>query len=164
MSHCILVYLTIFVVGIALHITLGGRPRTKKRVLEIILIYYLAVWIGLMGIMGFMGHAFMSDKVAAFIGWPAGNPFQFEIAVANLSYGILGLLCIWFRGNFWIATGVGQAVFMWGAAYGHIQQIIVHDNYAPGNAGLILYLDILIPIIFFGLLIAYRTAREPTPQ
>jgi len=39
-------------------------------------------------------------RIAAYISWPAGNPFQLEVAVANLSYGILELLCLKFRDDF----------------------------------------------------------------
>ncbi len=42
--------------------------------------------------------------VAASIGWPAGSPFQFEVGIANLSFGILGILCLKFMDNFWTAT------------------------------------------------------------
>lgn len=155
-----IVFLSIFILGTVIHLAVSKQPRTRGRVLEVTLMYYLFVWIGLSGLWGFMGHAFRANEVAQFIGWSAGSPFQFEIAVANLSYGVLGILCLWIRGNFWIAAGVGQAVFMWGAAYGHIKQIMLYKNYAPGNAGLILYLDIIIPLVFFGLLIAYRRVRR----
>ncbi|MHB9111813.1 MAG: DUF6790 family protein [Thermoleophilia bacterium] len=37
------------------------------------------------GVWSFMGHAFFAEETAGLIGWPAGNPFQFEIAVTNLS-------------------------------------------------------------------------------
>ena len=102
-----------------------------------------------------MGHAFSSKKVGEYIGWPSGNPFQFEAAITNLSFGILGVLCIWFRDNFWIATVIGFSVFALGAAYVHIRDIIKNKNHSPGNAGPPLYSDILKPIFLVGLLIAY---------
>jgi hypothetical protein len=56
-----------------------------------------------------------------------------------LAFGVLGVLCLWFRRGFWAATTIGFAVFIEGAAYGHIRDIVVHHNYAPGNAGVVLY-------------------------
>jgi len=47
---------------------------------------------------------------------------------------------------------VGPVLFLLGAAGGHIYQIVNADNFAPGNAGVILYTDILIPLIAFALL------------
>jgi hypothetical protein len=51
-------------------------------------------------------------------------------------------------------------LFLWGAAVGHIYQIIHARNFAPGNAGVILYTDVLIPIFGFVLLwLQYRYER-----
>jgi hypothetical protein len=47
---------------------------------------------------------------------------------------------------------VGPALFLLGAAGGHIYQMISAGNFAPGNAGIIFYTDILIPALGFLLL------------
>jgi len=142
----------------------GKKPKTKNRVIESFLLALLVVMVGLSSIWAFMGHTFMAAQIAASIGWPAGNPFQFEVAMANLSYGILGLLCLKFRDNFWTATVIAVSVFYWGAAYGHLMDIIQHANYAPGNAGAVLYFDIILPIVLIVLLVAYKftTKNEET--
>ncbi len=62
------------------------------------------------------------------------NPFQQEVAYANLAFAVLGLLCLFFRGNFWFATIIGASVWYLGNAYGHIKQISNLQNYFPGNA------------------------------
>ena len=127
-------------------------------VVETFLLWFLVIGVGLEGIWGFMGHFFNADKVAEFIGWPKGNPFQREIAFANLSYGIAGVLCFWITGTFWIAAGLVSVVFSYGAAYGHIIEIRKNKNYAPGNAGPVLYIaGILKPTIVLILLILYFT-------
>jgi hypothetical protein len=51
-----------------------------------------------------------------------------------------------------LAAIVGPAAFLWGAAAGHIREMITAGNFAPGNAGAIFYTDILIPLIGFALL------------
>ena len=127
----------------------------KSPVIETLLINFLVINIGISGLFAFVGHAFSSNKVAEYIGWPSGNPFQFEVAITNLSLGILAILCIWFRGNFWIATVIVYSIFAFGAAYGHIREIIKNNNKSPGNAGPPLYVDIIKPLIVTGLLIAY---------
>ena len=116
--------------------------------------------VGIGSIWTFMGHVFMADMVAAMIGWPAGSPFQFEVGIANLSYGILGLLCWKFRDNFWTATIIALSTFYLGAAYGHIINIMQTGNMAPGNAGFALYADILVPIVLICLLVAYKTTSK----
>jgi hypothetical protein len=91
--------------------------------------------------------------VAASIGWPPGNPFQYEVAVANLAFGVLGLLCLRFRDGFWTATAIGWSVFMLGAAGVHLHQIHVGQPYAPENAGAILYFNIVAPVCLLALLV-----------
>ncbi len=145
---------------LALVLVYMRKPRTKNMVIESILLALLVVMVGLSSIWAFIGHAFMADRIAAYIGWPLGSPFQLEVAATNLSYGVLGLLCLKFRDNFWTATIIGFTIFYWGAAYVHIQDILVNGNYAPGNAGAPLYFDIILPIILLGLLAAYKLTVE----
>jgi len=72
--------------------------------------------------------------MAASLGWPAGNPFQSLVAVANLSVGVWDL-CYWIRGSFWVATVIGFSIWWLGAGAVHIKDIVVSANYAPNNAG-----------------------------
>jgi hypothetical protein len=150
----------IAVAGMLIHIYFDRRQRSAHRVLEIILLWYLSVFSGVSSIMAFFGHTFAADKIAAYIGWPPGSPFQFEVAIANLAIGVLGISCIWLRGNFWIATVMAGAVFGLGAAVGHIRDIMVNNNYAPGNAGAVLYLDIAGPVLLIVLLIIFKILEK----
>jgi hypothetical protein len=43
--------------------------------------------------------------------------------VANLAFGILGVLCLGNRNGFWTATAIGWSTFMVGAAVVHLRQI-----------------------------------------
>ena len=104
----------------------------------------------------FIGHTVFASSTAASIGWPAGNPFQTEVAVANLAVGCLGVLCYWLKDNFWVATVIANSIFQLGAAVVHINQIVVAHNYQPNNAGIVLYTDILVPLILIALLISQR--------
>ena len=88
--------------------------------------------------MGFYWPCFLSAQVAANIGWAPGSPFRLEVAFANFSIGVLGILCYWVRGNFWTATVISSSIFLLGAAYSHIINILQYANYAPGNAGSVL--------------------------
>jgi hypothetical protein len=151
-----LMFLVLGLVVGAVHVYLDKQPRTKGRVAQIFLLWFLVVTVGIGSVAFFIGHTVFADWTAACIGWPAGNPFQFEVAVANLTIGTLGILCYWIRGNFWVATVIAFSVQWLGAAVVHIREIVDAANYAPNNAGMTLYLDILMPLILIALLVYYR--------
>ncbi len=131
------------------------RPVSKQGYAGIFLLYMIFFSIGLGGVYAFMGHAFLANEVAKEIGWPTGSPFQFEVAIANLAFGILGMLCIRIRGNFWAAVVTGYCIFLGGAAYGHFVQMQKGDT-SPYNTGIFLYAgDIFIPLVIFVLMITY---------
>jgi hypothetical protein len=116
----------------------------------------LVFLVGVPGIVGASGHILAADQVAESIGWPKGSPFQYEVGVANLSFGVLGIMCSWVTGDFWTATVVGYSVFLWGAAIGHIREMVTQKNFNPGNAGLVFYMDVLVPAVLYVLLFTYK--------
>ncbi|AXV40069.1 DUF6790 family protein [Methanobacterium sp. BAmetb5] len=136
------------------------RVLTLKRIIGTTLLSLLVVTVGIGSIWASIGHSFFANQVASTIGWAPGSPFQQEVAFANLAFGVLGILCIWIRGNFWTATVIGVSIFLLGDAIGHISNIMVTGNYAAGNAGAVLVLDILIPLLLIGLLVAYKILEE----
>jgi len=151
MSFLIFVIFALLVA--ALHIYRDRQALTREGIAKILLLWLLVIGVGLGGIMAFIGHTVFASSTAASIGWPAGNPFQTEVAVANLAVSCLGILCYWLRDNFWVATVIVNSVFQLGDAVVHINQIMVAHNYQPNNAGIVLYTDILVPLILIALLI-----------
>jgi hypothetical protein len=137
------------------HLFISKVPRTKLRVVRILLLYALVLDVGFIGLpMGFVPHVFFADETAKMIGWPPGSPFQFEVGVHDGAWGVLGFLCIWIGGTFWLATGLGWSLFMLGATYGHIHQMVKHGNYAPYNF-LTIFSDGFIGIWLLVLLFLY---------
>jgi hypothetical protein len=153
-------FIFVSVIVAIIYLLIDKWPRTRHRVIEVFLLSFLAINIGIVSLIGFVGHVFFADSIAVSIGWAGGSPFQLEVAFANLAVGILGITCVWLRGNYWIATAIAATTFLWGDAFVHIMDIVVHGNYARGNAGGPLYNDILVPLIVIVLLAAYaRTAK-----
>ena len=155
-----------FKIGIAaaiIKITVSKKKLTGIDKAGIFLLYLIIMCIGVEGIFAFLAHTLKPDFIAEQIGWPTGSPFQFEIAVANLSYGVLGFLCILIKGRFWMAVVIGNSIFLWGAAYGHFVQMLKGDR-SPYNSGIFLYTgDIIIPLIIFILMIYYFRSQKKTP-
>src|SRR5215470_11216277 len=97
------------------HLGLSRHPRTRERVIHLLLLYALVLDVGVVGlILGFIPHVFFPDEAAQLIGWPPGSPFQFEVGLHDGAWGLLGFLSLWIGGSFWIATGLGWSVFMLG--------------------------------------------------
>lgn len=154
------IFISISVIAAFLNLFFSKTPKTVNRIFEVFLVWFLFIMVGIGSIWAFIGHVFMSNLVAATIGWPAGNPFQLEVGVANLAIGVLGLLCIKLRDNFLLATVIAASIFLLGAGYIHITNIMQTGNLAPGNAGYALYIDILIPVVLIALLIGYKLTGD----
>jgi hypothetical protein len=151
----------VVVAATCLHLWLGKQPVSASRVTEVVLLYLLVVFAGVGGLVGFLGHTFKAQEIAVQIGWQP-SPFQFEVAVANLAFGVLGILCIWRRRGFQTATGIGVAVFLLGCAYGHLKDMIVQGNFAPYNVGAVLWInDVGVPIAILLLLLLRRILLKP---
>jgi hypothetical protein len=153
-----LIFPVIAIVGAAVQLARSRRPRTLGHASEVFLVWFLVVWAGIGSVFTFLSHTLLAEQTARAIGWPTGNPFQSEVAVANLVVGVLGILCYWIRGNFWLATVIATSVWLLGDAVVHIYHIVVNQNYHPGNAGLPFYFDILLPLLLIVLLIIYRVS------
>ena len=143
-----------------INIALSKKKRDLVNVIEIFLVYLFAINIGVMGILAFYQHAFNSAAVAKMIGWTT-SPFQFEMAVTNLGIGIAGLLCIRYRGDFWLAVALISTIISWGCSWGHWHDMVVNMNYAPYNAGPgIWFADVVIPAILLGLVLLHRRLKK----
>ena len=155
-----IVFFAIAVFSAIIRLFVSRKKLSRPEKAGVFLLYLIVMNIGAAGIYAFMGHAFLANQVAEEIGWPTGSPFQFEIAIANLSYGLLGFLCIFIRGKFWMAVIIGNCIFLWGAAYGHFVQMIKGDK-SPYNTGIFLYAgDIVIPLLIFVLMIYFYRVQK----
>lgn len=129
-----------------IHIFAGKHPRTKEIFVDLYFKYFLFWIVGIMGVVAFLGHTFMANEIAESIGWATGSPFQFEVAVANLGFGIGGLIALKQRMSFSLGVLISWGIFLIGAGFGHIYQLQVNHDYAINNAGPIMYSDFIFPI------------------
>ena len=157
-----MVALVCFVIGLAgfvVHWAVRGRHWTDVERLEHAVRWWFAAggaWLFVSG----LGHVMIPDEIAETIGWPAGSPFQREVGFTDLAWGILGLLSVLTRGSFREAYVIGTLVFLWGAAGGHIYEMVANDNSAPNNSGVMLYVDIFAPVANAALLWRLRAGER----
>lgn len=133
-------------------LTRNKDKLSKPVVVEAFVAYFFLFSIGVSYLYNFIMHVFFAEFTASFIGW-ANSPFQLEVGFASLGIGVAGFIAFRQDFSFRVATLIPPALFLWGAAGGHIYQIITAHNLAQGNAGVILWTDILLPLFGFTLLL-----------
>ncbi len=146
--------LTFFVVGLLFSgaaIARLPRPVSRAQVVEKLLSWFVFWTIGVLYLYNAVFHIFFGQMAAAFIGW-ADSPFQLEVGTASLGFAAVGFLAAFASFDLRLAAILGPAIFMLGAAGGHIYQMITAHNFAPGNAGIIFWSDIVLPLLGAALL------------
>ena len=146
--------LTFFLISVLLAMMLLLLRRNQldfRQGFEIVFSQFLLWNIGVSYLYNFVMHVFFGDMAAAFIGW-ANSPFQLEVGFASLGFGVIGLMAFRASLPFRAAAIIGPTCFLWGAAGGHIYQMFAHHDFSSGNAGIIFWTDLLLPMIALFLL------------
>jgi hypothetical protein len=153
LSNFTLTFLAVGFIASAIALMRARKPLSAPVVVEATFRYFLLFSVGIGFLYNFVMHTVFGDVAAAFIGWP-DSPFQAEVGYASLGMALVGFLA--WRGSFdmRVAAVVAPAAFLWGAAFGHVQQMRVAGNFAPGNAGVVFYTDLAIPLL--GLFLLWR--------
>ncbi|NLG54277.1 MAG: hypothetical protein GX542_01275 [Rhodococcus sp.] len=125
-----------------------SKPHSPAAGADIFLGWWLVLAVGVSGFVGAAYHVFDGPAVAEAIGYTRGDGgFQFENAMGDLAIGVLGVMCLRFRGYFWLATIVAMTVQYWGDAVGHVYFWLAQDNTSPDNIGAPLIADIILPLV-----------------
>jgi hypothetical protein len=131
----------------SIHLAFSPRRRSSRvAIAGTYLLYLLVIYVGLMGLLTAYAHVFRPIQTSASIGWST-SPYEYEVGMADLTVGVLGILCLWLRGNFWLATAIANAVWLLGDAVGHIRQTLLYNNHAANNSGIFLVTEITMPFI-----------------
>lgn len=157
----------LLIVGIVVTIVKLRRARFARRVVTApyvlwgeTLFYALGIGFVYVGLM----HAYAQSVVAPSIGW-APSPFEYELGWSEVGLGVVALMSLWRGYEFRLASTLIFAIFSFAAAAQHIEQIVNAHNYAPGNAGLVLWFgDIALPLFFLILAFLSREAHERTER
>jgi hypothetical protein len=147
----------LFVAALALAATIGTSTPAADRFLA----WILLLPIGVTGLWAAVFHIFFPVIAAANIGWQV-SPFQFEVGMADLAIGATACLSFWRSLDFKAAAVMVSSIFFLADAVGHVKQMLVAGNFAPGNAGVPFYSDVALPLLMIGLLmIARRSQAAP---
>jgi hypothetical protein len=130
----------------------AASTRARGSLAERILAWTLLLPIGVTGLWAGVAHVFFPATAAAHIGWQV-SPFQFEVGMADLAIGATACIAFWQDHSFKAAAVCAASIFLLGDAIGHIREMMVAGNFAPGNAGLPFYMDIICPALAIVLVI-----------
>ena len=151
LSNFIIVLLAIAIVTSVVKIRrakMSRRPFSSSYIIWGELLFYL---YGVANIYGGFFHAYAGDMAAASIGW-ANSPFQYELGWFEMGYGAVALFALWRGREFRLALTVPYSIFLLAAAAQHVQMMVADRNYAPNNAGLLLWVgDIAVPLVVLAL-------------
>jgi hypothetical protein len=167
-----LIFAVLSILAASVHLAFSPeRRRSGPSIAATYLLYLLFLYVGMMGLLTAYAHVFRPLQTSASIGWST-SPYEYEVGMADLTVGVLGVLCLVFRGEFWLATAIANALWLLGDAVGHVRQMLLYNNHAANNAGLFLALEFIVPLLILllvfycrGGLAASKTngATEATP-
>jgi hypothetical protein len=80
--------------------------------------------------------------------------------MADLTVGVLGVLCLKLRGDFWLATAIANAVWLLGDAVGHVRQMTLNNNHAANNSGIFLITEFIMPLVILALTLYHRRGER----
>jgi hypothetical protein len=147
----------LFVLALAIALPQRGNRSISERLLS----WILLLPIGVTGLWAGLSHIFFPAVAASYIGWQV-SPFQFEVGMADLAIGATACLAFWRDLAFKAASVCAASIFLLGDAVGHVRQMMETGNFAPGNAGVPFYMDILCPVLALAFLAAAK--RSPAPR
>jgi hypothetical protein len=138
----------LFVIALAIAATRRGPEPAAERFLS----WILLLPIGVTGLWAGAFHVFLPALAAALIGW-AVSPFQFEVGMADFAIGVTACIAFWRDLNFKAGAISAASIFLLGDAVGHVKQMLIAGNFAPGNAGVPFYMDVICPLLAIALLV-----------
>lgn len=144
-------------------LVIAAAQRRQGPAAERFLSWILLLPIGVTGLWAGTFHVLLPAVSAKLIGWKT-SPFQFEVGMADLAIGATACIAFWRSLDFKAAAVCAASIFLLGDAVGHLKQMLVAGDFAPGNAGVPFYMDIVCPILAIALLIVAKRRNAPWPM
>jgi len=116
----LIIFLCILAAGAA-HASASG-PRTTRRFAELMLVYSLVGYFGILMLTVAVYTLVAPARFAASHGWTLsdGNPFAQFSGVAYGAMAVSAILAVWHRDRYLIAPTVCWAIFFLGATWVHV--------------------------------------------
>jgi len=79
--------------------------------------------------------------------------------MADLAIGATACIAFWRDLSFKAGAVCAASIFLLGDAVGHVREMVMARNFAPGNAGVPFYMDIICPLLVIALLLVASQRR-----
>jgi hypothetical protein len=141
------------------------RDRGPGRIPEMMLIYLLTVYCGVLQIVVAVMIIYDPDWVAInMTGTPPGNPIMAWTGFTYLGLAATAVLTPWFRGPYLIAPTLGWGIYWAGATYAHAAVALAKGgDFANVIAGAFLSHGI-VAVILLGLTVSLLLSRRTAGQ
>lgn len=91
--------------------------------MRVLLLHQFAVTHGINAVGGLIMNVLYPKRTAAQLGW-ASSPYQVKYGFQQVGLGAMGVLSIWFQGNFWVGTLVALYIYGISGLWTHTQEIL----------------------------------------
>jgi hypothetical protein len=140
-----LIALIIVIIGTVVEVVVT-HTTTVPHIASVALLWLVAGFYGGNMFISGLQHIFNSKNIARSIGWES-NGFQKELGWFSVGLGVSGLLAVFWQGIYLVGPAAVGSVFLLGAALVHREDMRKRRNFHPGNAGIIFYMDIIVPLL-----------------
>lgn len=138
----ILVLIAAGIVTGGIQLAMGNGFGDISVVCSTLLLHKFVVTFGLLGIIGTITNIIKAEDNAKALGWP-GGPFQIKYGFSQLGLGVMGVMCIWFRGGFWLGTLVSMYIYGVSGLWSHIAEMKRQGKATVNDVG-----NLIIDVIY----------------
>lgn len=118
----ILVIIAIGVITGYIDILISGSFGDVSAMCSTMLLHQFVITYGLIGVIGVITNIIKAEDNAKALGWP-GGPFQIKYGFSQFGIGLIGIMCIWFRGRFWLGALITMYVYGISGLWSHIAEM-----------------------------------------
>lgn len=119
----ILVIIGVGVLTGIVQLGLSGFPADTASVMHTMLLHQFVVTHGIVAVVGFIINVLTPKTTAQKLGW-ATSPWQIKYGFQQLGLGVIGVMTIWFQGNFWAAALVTLYIYGASGLWTHTQEVV----------------------------------------
>ncbi|WP_186785855.1 DUF6790 family protein [Paenibacillus agilis] len=129
------------IVSAVVHLYTLDFPSATSEISRILLLHQFVVTFGLVGVIGYVVNIWKADQTAKMLGWP-GGPFQVKYGFSQVGLGIMGIMAIWFQGNFWVGVLVTMYIYGLSGLWSH-SYVMIKNRKADADSVCNIIMDIV---------------------